>query len=130
MNDLPIFEGMEELATGLGVYCSLAMASAILQIVFGGWKGLRHALSVVLSALVFCIIAGWCCQYYQLPWVATAAITCGAGLLSNAVMSIIFHPAIREAIVSRMAEEIRTRGKKEGAKQGLQNPEDSNQPGI
>lgn len=105
------FQGMDELATSLGIYMALAVASAIVQIVFGGWRGVRHALSIVCSALVFCVMAGWICQYMQVPWLATAVITCGAGLLSNAIMSIVFHPAIREAIVQRLSTEILTRGK-------------------
>lgn len=105
-----LFQGMDELGAGFGIYFMLALASAIVQIMFGGWRGLRHALSIVCSALFFCIMAGWICQYYHLPWVATAAITCGAGLLSNAIMSIVFHPAIKEAIVKRTVNEIETRG--------------------
>lgn len=104
------FKGIDDLAAGIGIYLALGLAAAILQIVFGGWKGVRHALSILLCALFFAVMAGWACQYYQLPWAATAAIICGATLLSNAIMSIVFHPAIRDAIVKRAVAEIESRG--------------------
>lgn len=104
-----IFNGADELMAGLGIYFILALAAAIFQLVYGGWRGVRHALSVFLSALIFGVMAGWICQHYHLDWLTTAAITAGACVLSNAIVNIIFHPAISDAIVRRLADEIRTR---------------------
>ena len=104
-----LWQGVEELAAGLGISLVLATASAIIDLVFGGWKGLRYHISVWFVAIFMTVIAGWACQYYQLPWLASAVIMGATALMSNTIMSVLYHPAIRAAIVERVCAEIRTR---------------------
>lgn len=106
-----LWDGAEELAVGLGITFLLATASALVHVIFGGWKGFRHFLSVWVVAIFAGIMAQWGCQHFGIAGPAMAAIICSASILSYVIMGVLFHPAITDAIVARIKMEIQTRGR-------------------
>ena len=114
MKDI-IWQGSEELLTGIAGVLAISIAAAIVNMIMGGWKGLRHFLGIVCICFVFALMANWVCLHYQLPLYASAFIIMASSILSFSILAIVFDPAIRKSCVKRLCLEIMTwkRGRKQ-----------------